>query len=26
MPVHVFYDPIDPSRSAALETSVYRVG
>jgi hypothetical protein len=26
MPVHVFYDPLDPSRSAALEASVYRVG
>lgn len=26
MPVHVFYDALDPSRSAALETSVYRVG
>lgn len=25
MPVHVFYDPLDPSRSAALETSIYRV-
>jgi hypothetical protein len=25
MPVHVFYDPLDPSRSAALETSVYHV-
>jgi len=25
MPVHVFYDPLNPSRSAALEASVYRV-
>ncbi len=25
MPVHVFYDSRDPSRSAALESSVYRV-
>jgi len=24
MPVHVFYDPVDPSRNAALEASVYR--
>ncbi len=24
MPVHVFYDPLDPSRNAALEASVYR--
>jgi len=26
MPVHVFYDRLDPSRSAALEASVYRIG
>ena len=26
MPVHVFYDPLDPSRSAAFEASVYRIG
>lgn len=26
MQVHVFYDPLDPSRSAALEASVYRFG
>jgi len=26
MSVHVFYDPLDPSRSAALEASVYRAG
>ncbi len=26
MSVHVFYDPLDPSRSAALETSLHRVG
>jgi hypothetical protein len=26
MPVHVFYDALDPSRNAALETSLYRVG
>lgn len=26
MPVHVFYDPLNPSRSAALEASVYRIG
>ena len=25
MPVHVFYDALDPSRNAALETSLYRV-
>ncbi|HYL85609.1 MAG TPA: hypothetical protein VE263_15345 [Candidatus Angelobacter sp.] len=26
MPVHVFYDPLDPSRNAALESSLFRVG
>jgi hypothetical protein len=25
MPLHVFYDPIDPSRNVALESSLYRV-
>jgi len=25
MPVHVFYDAVDPSQNAALETSLYRV-
>jgi hypothetical protein len=25
MPIHVFYDPLDPARSAALEASVYRI-
>lgn len=26
MPLHVFYDAVDPSRNAALETSLYRMG
>jgi hypothetical protein len=25
MPLHVFYDPTDPSRNAALESSVFRI-
>jgi hypothetical protein len=26
MPIHVFYDPLNSCESAALESSLYRVG
>jgi hypothetical protein len=26
MPIHIFYDPLNPSESAALESSLYRLG